>query len=46
MSVQYHKPKDHVEVFMAIKFLNLNSLMFDLLLKNIHKEYITWRFIF
>ena len=28
-------PKDHNEFFMAIKFLNLNSLMFDLLLKNI-----------
>jgi hypothetical protein len=46
MSVQYRKPKDYIEVFMAIKILNLNSLMFHLLLKNIHKEYIAWRFIF
>jgi len=44
-SVQYHKPKDDIEVFMAIKILNINSLIFNLLLKKIHKEYIAWRFI-
>jgi hypothetical protein len=46
MSVQYHKPKDYIEVFMAVKILNLDSLMFNLLLKNNHKEYVAWRFMF
>lgn len=45
MSIQYHKPKDHIEVSMAIKILNLNSWIFNLLLNNIHKENIDWRFI-
>jgi len=43
MCAQYHKPKGYIEGFMAIKILNLDTLM--LLLKNIHKEYIAWRFI-